>query len=69
MSKLDLAKKENLIREISYVINRNSIDSLLNTPDFILAEHLVSEIELLDKILNNENEEKNKLIPLNEEGH
>lgn len=44
--------RENLIKEFAEVINRNSIENYTDTPDFILAEYLVSCLENYEILYN-----------------
>ena len=37
--------RENLVRDISAVLNMHSVDNQANTPDFILAEMVVKMLE------------------------
>ena len=37
---------EEFCEELRALLNRNNIDGLTNTPDFILANHLVAAIEM-----------------------
>lgn len=40
-----LGNREELVREIASVLNRRSRENVSNTPDFILAEHMVQSLE------------------------
>lgn len=42
--------RKTVIRELSEVINRNNLEAGSNTPDFLIAEYLVQQIEALDAI-------------------
>jgi hypothetical protein len=42
---------ENFVEELSLVINKNSKDNSLNTPDFILAEFLTDCLEAWNKAI------------------
>lgn len=44
MSMLE-SKRDKVIVELAQVINRNSLENLSNTPDFILAEYLMVCLE------------------------
>ena len=46
----------NLRQEIETVINKNSAESMSNTPDFILAEYLVDCLAAFDKATNRRTE-------------
>lgn len=41
--------------ELSALINRNSLENVSNTQDFVLAEYLVDCLEAFDKALNKRN--------------
>ena len=41
-------------KELSELINRNSMENASNTPDFILAEYLVNCLMAFNGILDNE---------------
>ena len=36
-----MTKKETMIKELEEWINRNSLDAMTNTPDYILAEMIM----------------------------
>lgn len=38
-------KEEQVLRELTELINRNSLENECNTPDFILASHLLACLE------------------------
>ena len=42
---MNKAKRDQIIRELATVINRHSLENLSDTPDFILAEHLMACLE------------------------
>lgn len=43
----DKQRVEEFTEELRIAINRNSIDSAMNVPDFILAEYLVDHLRVL----------------------
>lgn len=43
--------RENLVRSFSQVVNASGMDNALNTPDYILAEYLVSCLDAYTKVL------------------
>ena len=47
MNTIDKAKIDDFQKEIERLINRYSLDNDLHTPDFIIAEYLVSCLETL----------------------
>lgn len=42
-------RRNEIVRELSSWINRNSLENLSNTPDFILAEYLMQCLESFSK--------------------
>lgn len=48
--------KEELTKDLSRVINLHSIDSMLNMPDFVIAEYVVDMIRALKKTRSNKTE-------------
>lgn len=42
--------KEEIIKDFSKVINRHSIDSMLNLPDFVIAEYIIDSLDALKKM-------------------
>lgn len=40
-----MAIKPEFVQELEQLINRHSVDSYMNTPDFILAESIVEQLE------------------------
>ena len=50
-TKLGYDKKQELIREISTVLNRNNIDTEMNIADFILATYMVETLLSLDSVI------------------
>lgn len=48
---MDKEKKAKLYVAIRECINANGIDNALETPDYILADHLVEELEHLEVLL------------------
>ena len=56
MDSIEIVKKE-----MSNVINRMSIDSCLNIPDYILAEYLLSCLRSLDNMLKMLNKHNGKV--------
>lgn len=53
MLQIDEEKMEELTRDISSALNKNSVDTDLATPDFILAEHVVECLQAYGKTLTN----------------
>jgi|GEM_PF-1783292 hypothetical protein len=49
LPKEDLGKRERLIEKFAQVINQESLENQSNTPDFILAEYLVSCLEAFNR--------------------
>lgn len=45
-------KEQELLKDLSIVINRNSIDSSLNLSDYVIAEYLLDSIKSLSKLNN-----------------
>lgn len=41
-------KREDFLKELAGIINRYSMENGSNTPDFILAEHLLTCLEVFD---------------------
>ena len=50
-TKLGYDKKQELIREISTVLNRNNIDTEMNIHDFVLATYMVETLLSLDSTI------------------
>ena len=46
MNQLEVTKREAFARELTQLINRYSLELGSDTPDFILAEHLIRSLEL-----------------------
>lgn len=44
-----LGNREELVREIASVLNRRCRENVSNTPDFILAEHMVQSLESFER--------------------
>lgn len=49
---IDENKKKEFCEELSSLFNRYSVDNTLNTPDFILAEHVFSNLNDLAWMLD-----------------
>ena len=49
--KEEMKKKQGFIKELRQLINRHSIDNMLNTPDYILAELINSVLVDVEKML------------------
>lgn len=47
-----MTAREELIREVAAVLNRCSRENQSNTPDFILAEHMVDALEAFERTSN-----------------
>jgi hypothetical protein len=45
---IEVKKREDVIRELTRVINKYSLESGSDTPDWIIAEHMLRSLELLD---------------------
>lgn len=45
MNELDRIDRKNLVDAFAEVINKNSLENLSNTPDFVVAEYLVRCLE------------------------
>ena len=45
----DMKTRNDLVKEIAYVLNSASRESASDTPDFILAEHMVESLEAFEK--------------------
>ena len=43
-------KRAELRRDLSFVLNKHSIDNSLNIPDFILADYLIDCVISFDKL-------------------
>jgi hypothetical protein len=43
-----MATREDLVKEIAAILNKASRESCSDTPDFILAEHMVRSLEVLE---------------------
>lgn len=48
---IDPAKRAQLVDELAHVINRHSLENGSDTPDFMLAEHLVRCLETYNATL------------------
>jgi hypothetical protein len=48
MQQLEVTKREAIIRELTKLINRYSLENGSDTPDWILAEHMLRSLELFD---------------------
>ena len=48
--------RDALVKDIAKVLNTHSMENRSNTPDFILAEHLVGCLEVFDKATNRRSE-------------
>jgi hypothetical protein len=46
---MDESTKKYLVKKFASAINHESVDSDLETPDFVLANFLVGSLELLEK--------------------
>jgi len=44
-----MTKREEVVEEIAAVLNKHSMENESDTPDFILAEYLVSCLEAFDR--------------------
>lgn len=53
MLHIDEEKIEELTRDIASALNKNSVDTDLATPDFILAEHVIECLQAYGKTLTN----------------
>jgi hypothetical protein len=47
----DILKMHNFKRELATLLNRYSLDSATNTPDYILAEYLLNSLMAYDVVL------------------
>lgn len=45
-----IENREKVVREFAEVINKNSLENDSNTPDFILAEYLVHQLEVFNNL-------------------
>lgn len=43
---MEVTKREDFMRELSALINRYSLENGSDTPDWILAEHMLRSLEL-----------------------
>jgi hypothetical protein len=43
---IEITKREAFARELKQLINKYSLENISDTPDFILAEHLIRSLEL-----------------------
>ena len=44
--------EQSLTKELTSVINRHSVENGSNTPDYILAEYILSCLEVFDRAVN-----------------
>lgn len=44
--------KSDFRRELEILINRNSLENVSGTPDFILAEYLIASVAVFDRLIN-----------------
>lgn len=49
-------KEKELLKDLSTVINKHSVDSFLNLSDFVIAEYLLDSIKSLTKLNNTKDE-------------
>jgi hypothetical protein len=49
---IEVTKREAFARELTQLINRYSLEGGSDTPDFILAEHLIRSLELFHMTTN-----------------
>lgn len=53
LSKLDVATRDQFLKELDSLLNRYNIDGICNVPDFILAEVLLDTIYSVEKLQDN----------------
>lgn len=51
-TKTEGRERRELVRKIAYVLNSSGREEKSNTPDFILAEHMVVSLENFEKSCN-----------------
>jgi hypothetical protein len=49
---IEVTKREAFARELKKLINKYSLEGVSDTPDFILAEHLLRSLELFHQTTN-----------------
>ena len=59
---------ENFRKELETLINKNSLESGSNTPDFILVEYLIECLKTFDKIVYKREEWYGRGYPQKREG-
>lgn len=44
-------KREDFVKELAQLINKNSLENVSNTPDFIIAEYLTKCLESFNQVV------------------
>ena len=55
LTSISVEKRDKLLDELKGMLNRYGIDTICNTPDFILADALLDTIRSIEKLQNNTN--------------
>ena len=58
-------ERSEIVKELSSVVNRYSLENISNTPDFILAEYLMVCLENFNKISNDRENWYGKHLSIN----